>query len=241
MDTKTAISDRQAARSVSGDIRRGVILTLPMLLVFGPIGATFGVIATEAGMSPFQTILMSFVVYTGAAQLAAIQLLIFDAPLVTVYLTTLVINSRLLVLSATLAPHLSKFGFFLRLFYGLQLTDASFAIHVSHFAKAPPRRVEVFTTNIFAHVIWVVGTSIGVIAGSAVPDPAQIGLDFAMPAMFIALAIPLIRSKAEVVVAITSGLAVIGFNAIGFQHWTILAATAVAMIVAFGAIRWKRA
>ena len=88
---------------------------------------------------------------------------------------------------------------------------------------------------------WVVGTSIGVIAGSAVPDPAQIGLDFAMPAMFIALAIPLIRSKAEVVVAITSGLAAIGFNAIGFQHWTILAATAVAMIVAFGAIRWKRA
>jgi 4-azaleucine resistance transporter AzlC len=241
MDIKTESSDAEPARGKWGDIRRGVILTLPMLVVFGPIGATFGVIAVEAGMSPFQTILMSFVVYTGAAQLAAIQLLIFDAPLVTIYLTTLVINSRYLVLSATLAPHLSTFGFLPRLFYGLQLTDASFAIHVSRFAKAPPRRVEVFTTNIFAHIIWVVGTSIGVLAGSAVPDPTQFGIDFAMPAMFIALAIPLIKSKAEVAVAITSGVAAIGFNAIGFQHWTILAATAVAMTVAFGAIRWKRA
>ncbi len=96
---------RGPARLPLADVQRGIILTIPMAVVFGPIGVTFGVIAVDAGLSPLNAVLMSLLVYAGAAQLAAIQLLALGAPMLSVVATAAAVNSRYLVLSASIAPH----------------------------------------------------------------------------------------------------------------------------------------
>ncbi len=232
---------RGPARLPLADVQRGIILTIPMAVVFGPIGVTFGVIAVDAGLSPLNAVLMSLLVYAGAAQLAAIQLLALGAPMLSVVATAAAVNSRYLVLSASIAPHFSGFRRLARSAYGVGLTDATYAIHIGRFASGPPRRAEIFTTNILAHSVWVGGTAIGVTVGQAIPDLARYGIDFAISAMFIALVVPLIQSRRDLAVALTAAAASGIFIMAGFAHWTVLAATAVAMIMAWGMSRWTKA
>ena len=128
-----------------------------------------------------------------------------------------------------------------RFSYGVGLTDATYAIHIGRFASGPPRRAEIFTTNILAHSVWVGGTAIGVTVGQAISDLARYGIDFAISAMFIALVVPLIQSRRDLAVALTAAAASGIFIMAGFAHWTVLAATAVAMIMAWGMSRWTKA
>lgn len=78
---------------------------LPMLLGAMPFGIIFGSLAGAAGLAPWQTFGMSALVFAGSAQFIAISLLAGGAGIAVVLLTTLVVNLRHALYSASLQPH----------------------------------------------------------------------------------------------------------------------------------------
>ena len=220
------------------DVMAGTLVTAPVLLVYVAMGVTYGVSAVERGLSPFNAVLMSITVYAGTAQLVGIDMIGLSVPVISILITTLVINSRFFVMASGMAPNLGAYSTVQRLAYGMQFTDATFAIHTARFASHRPGKVEIFTTNIVGHVVWVGATFAGVVIGQTIGNLDALAIDFAMPAMFIALLMPLIRQRTQVMVAIVAAAATLAFHAGGFAYWTILGATAVGVGAGFVRDRW---
>ena len=91
-------------RPVSSAFRLGLRDGAPFLLVVIPFAVLFGVAASAAGWDLAQTLSMSVFVIAGASQFTALQLLGDNAPLTIVILTSLAVNLRLAMYSASLAP-----------------------------------------------------------------------------------------------------------------------------------------
>ncbi len=229
--TGDVTTDAEKPRSWGADILTGAYLAIPIVVVIAAVGITFGVLATQAGFPVWATLLMSFLVYAGAAQLAALQLLLLGVSPLSIVLTIAVINSRFLAMSASIAQRLQRFDLIERIAYAIQMTDASFAIHTARLIDAPPRRFEIFTTHILSHTAYLAGTWLGILAGRSIIDFERFAIDFALPVMFLALLIPLVRKRADFAVAIIAGGAAIAFNLAGFGNWTTLSATILAVAV----------
>lgn len=239
--TRGVTTDAEKPRSWAADILTGVYLTLPMVIVFSAVGMTFSVLATQAGLPIWGTLLMSFLVFAGAAQLAALQLMILGISPLSIILTTAVINSRFLPMSTSIAPRLRQLRLFERIAYATQMTDASFAIHTVRLINAPPRRLEMFTTHIVSHAAWMAGSVVGVVVGRSAIDFERVGVDFAIPAMFLALLLPMVRKRAELAVAVLAGGSAVGFNLAGFGNWTTLTATVLTVAVVRIGETWIKA
>ena len=127
-----------------------------------------------------------------------------------------------------------------RALYATQLTDATFALHIARLPNNQASKTEIFTTNVVGHVVWVGATTAGVVVGRTVGNLDAFAIDFAMPAMFIGLLVPLIRDRGQILVAVGAALATVAFHAVGAAFWTILLATAVGLAVGWTTDRWAK-
>ncbi|MCX7782547.1 MAG: AzlC family ABC transporter permease, partial [Meiothermus sp.] len=78
---------------------RGVLVSLPILVGIVPFGLVTGIAGIKAGLSAVEVTVMSVLVYAGAAQLVALQLMGAGASVFLVWLATLVVNLRYLMYS----------------------------------------------------------------------------------------------------------------------------------------------
>ena len=222
------------------EVARGVGVISPVLMVYTAIGMAYGVLAVDNGIPPWLAITMSALVYAGTAQLVGVQMIALNLPPVSIIVTAAVINARFFVMASALVPHLRRFSWWERALYATQLTDATFALHIARLPNLQASKTEIFTTNIVGHVVWVGATTAGVIVGRTVGDLDAFAIDFAMPAMFIGLLVPLIRDWGQILVAVGAALATVAFHALGAAFWTILLATAVGLAIGWTADRWAK-
>lgn len=212
-------------------IIRGGTVALPVILGYIPVGFTFGILAVNAGFSPIYVGLMSLLVYAGSGQIIAVGLVAAGAPPLSVILTTGVVNLRHLLMSAAMVPYLKRWSKTAQTCFGLQMTDETFAIHYTNFARRTPEQVEVFATNIFSHTGWCFGGIAGAYLGQLVGDITRWGLDYALPAMFIALLIPHIEVPKKLLAIIMAGLLSISFTLMGIDQWSVMLATLITSVV----------
>ena len=179
---------------------RGVRDGLPFVIVVVPFSAVFGVIAVEAGLSVSQTVGFSAVVVAGAAQFAALQMIIEDAPFPVVLLTALAVNLRMAMYSASLAPHLGTAPLWQRGLIAYLNFDNTFALSVARFESDPtmtvPQRFGYFMGVATPIVpMWCAGTIAGAVAGARIPEAWS--LEFAVPITFLALTALMLRTRAH--------------------------------------------
>ncbi|WP_138467460.1 AzlC family ABC transporter permease [Poseidonocella sp. HB161398] len=213
--------------SMNAAMRRGLLDSLPFLLVVVPFGMLFGVAATEAGLPIAQTMGFSFLVIAGAAQFTALQLLQDNAPIVIVLLTSLAVNLRMAMYSAALAPHLGEAKLWQKACAAYLMIDQSYALAHPAFERerAAPVRFKLayfFSTMIFMAPLWYLSTFFGARLGAAVPD--SFALDFAVPITFLALVAPGLRSLPHVVAAGTSVVLALALSWIPYSLGLIVAA-----------------
>ncbi len=218
----------------------GFILTLPILLVYVAMGLSFGFLAIDNGISPLNAILMSLLIYAGTVQLVGIQLIAIEASIFSILLTTFIINSRFFVMSSSIGRFLNKFKLYQRFLYACQLTDATFAIHTVRFSQFNPPKLELFTTNIFGHVVWVISTTVGVYLGGRDYNFDSLGIDFAMPAMFIGLLLPLVLTKIHLLICVIAGTLTVILYLIGFSYWTTLTSTVITILIGLYIFKWNK-
>lgn len=206
---------------------RGIIRALPIVMGYVPIGIAYGVLAQQAGLSTFNTVAMSIIVYAGSSQLIAAGLFGAGAPALSIILTTFVVNLRHMLFSAALSPYLKLWPKGALAAFAYELTDESFALHSVQFPSGVPTKVEILALNATAQVSWVLGGWLGAVVGGLITDVRPWALDYTLPAMFIALLVMQIKARLEVVVALlTGGLAVL-FTLWGVGQWSVILATVI--------------
>jgi 4-azaleucine resistance transporter AzlC len=187
------------------DLRRGVRDVVPLLLGVVPFGLVAGIAAVNAGLSLGQAVGMSVVVFAGASQLAALDLLGRDAPLSVVVLTAVVINLRMLMYSASIAPYFRDLRGHLRAGLSYLLTDQAYALSIATYRsdRETDRVAYYLGAAASLWVVWQVATAAGVVLGTGVPDAW--GLEFAVPLVFLALLVPAMEDRPTTVAGLVGG------------------------------------
>ena len=125
---------------VPASLLAGVRASLPLWLGLLPFGLVTGVAAVDAGLSPIQALGLSVVVFAGASQLAVVDLLGRDASLAVVVLTATIINLRMSMYSASIAPYLAGLQRRWSALCAYLLTDMSYALAIAEFSGSEGRR-----------------------------------------------------------------------------------------------------
>lgn len=216
----------------------GVNQALPIVLGYVSIGIAYGILAQKAGISTVNTLLMSLIVYAGSSQLIAVGLFAAGVPPVSVILTTFVVNLRHILMSAAVAPYLKRWRKVELVGFAYELTDETFAVHSARFVSYGPNKAEVFTTNVISQAAWVLGTWLGIVLGGFITDPKPLALDYALPAMFIALLVMQIRDRVQIAVALLTGTLAVGLLLAGVNQWNVILATLVGATLGVGIEKW---
>ena len=186
---------------------------LPMLLGAMPFGIIFGSLAGAAGLDPLQTLGMSALVFAGSAQFIAISLLSGGAGVAVVLLTTVVVNLRHALYSASLQPYVRHLPKRWRMPLAFWLTDEAYAVVQQRYLRgdqAEYRHWYFLGAALAMYVNWLACTLIGVLFGRAIPNIGDWGLDFAMLATFIGIVVPMLRNRPQVAAAlVAAGVALI--------------------------------
>jgi 4-azaleucine resistance transporter AzlC len=192
---------------------KGLRDSTPFVLVAGPFGMLFGVLASEAGLDVVATLTFSVSVFAGSAQFTALQLMQENAPTLIVLISALAVNLRVAMYSASLTPYLGGAPLWKRAIAAYLIVDQSYALSVVKFETEPEltsaeRYAYFFGTNALIAPCWYGATLAGALLGNRVPE--GLALDFVLPLAFLAMIGPMLRTTAHVVaalVAITTALA----------------------------------
>lgn len=212
----------------------------PLGMGYLPVGVAFGVLAQKAGLSELNIVIMSVLVYAGSAQLIAVGMFAAGMPPLSIVITTFVVNLRHLLMSAALAPYVRSWKLWEMAWFCGEMTDETFAVHSTRFNDDDVCKSLSFRINLLAHSIWVLASWIGAMAGSSIPDVKPLGMDFALPAMFIALLAMQAKNGLHWLVAGFSGLMSVALMQAGFDQWSVIAATVLGATLGAGVETWTR-
>lgn len=225
--------NRDAHRAFFQGLRAGA----PIAVGYLPIAMAFGVLARSAGVPEVAAVAMSALVYAGASQFVAVNLLALGVAWSEIVLTTFLLNLRHLLMTAALSrriePDVPKP---LRALVAYGVTDETFAVA----ALAPDatlRPAFLLGLNAIAFAAWNVGTVLGLVVGAGLPQALQASLGIALYAMFLGLLIPPMRtSRAVAAVAASAALTHAALTALAAAvplspGWRIVLATVVGAAV----------
>ena len=203
-----------APSSRRAEFSAGVRAQLPLLLGVAPFGMAYGAYAVKTGLSPGLAQAMSAIVFGGASQFVGVRLIGNGVPGAIIVVTTLLVNGRHMLYSASLAPYTDHLARRWRWLLAYLLTDEAYATAISHYRRGG-RSVHAhwffFGTGLALWTTWQATTAVGVFVGAAVPDSWS--LDFALPLTFLAILMPALKGRPAVAAAGIAGIiAVIGFR-----------------------------
>ncbi|SDD54111.1 4-azaleucine resistance probable transporter AzlC [Paraburkholderia lycopersici] len=184
--------------------------TIPMMIGAAPFGVIFGTLVTSGPLSLWHGQFMSLAVFAGSAQFIALGLIASHASFAVIWATTLIVNLRHVLYSATLAPYVSHLPLRWRLVLGAMLTDEVFAVAWAHFRRHPPgddvSPWHFLGSGMSMYLNWQLWTAVGLLFGAAFPGLQSLGLDFAMVATFIAIVVPQLVAVRYLAAAFTAGV-----------------------------------
>ncbi len=209
---------------------RGVKLGMPVFLGYMALGAAFGLMAVSAGFSVLQATACSALVIAGAGQYLAIRM-IPAGDLAATLLATGVVNMRYLLFSATMAPYLRGVPRWHQGLLAFTLTDETFAINAADARAGRADRFSMLGVGAISWLGWTLGTLTGSLAGSAIGDPKSWGVEFALPAMFIALLIGQLTGRREILAAGLAAVVALALSLVVPRDWALVAAAVVVATV----------
>lgn len=212
-------------------IRQGFVDTFVVWPGVAPFGMVYAVSALAAGLSFWETLGMSLIVFAGASQFTAVGLFGSNANPWTIIATTAIINARHLLLATSTASYIRRAPSWLRALVAFQLTDETYAVGIQHFAKHGGDAWYQFGSNLSLYVVWAASTVIGALLGALIPDPGALGLDLIFPLTFIAFTVPLLRDRVNRVVAALAAVISVGTALVLPGSWYVLTAGILASAV----------
>lgn len=162
---------------------------LPLSMFVVAFGLAFGLAAVQAGLSKYEALLMSALVFAGASQFAALELWKQEIPLFTILLTTFAINARHLLMGASLYPWLKEVPSAKR--YGILtvISDANWAMAAQDYQQGERNLGILFGGGLALWLTWMLGTWLGLVLTQGIPDPQVLGLDMVLGCFLLTMAV----------------------------------------------------
>lgn len=170
-----------------GEFFEGLRESIPINIAITPVGALFGAVAVASGLSPFEAVLSSALMFTGAGQFVMLEVNGLNVPLWLIVLSVFAVAFRHILYSAALARKIRHFPFWQKFSSLFFLTDPSFA---SIEARSDDRKIMptyVFGYGVTLYLVWLLSTLLGTIFGSLIEKPETFGLDVIVPLYFLIL------------------------------------------------------
>lgn len=215
-----------ASSSIKSAYWKGFRDATPFIVVIVPFSLLFGVVATEAGLSVFETMTFSITVIAGAAQFTALQLMNDNAPTIVVVISSLAVNLRMAMYSASLTPFLGAAPMWQRAIMSYFMVDQSYALSILQYENAPkmtiPERAAYFMGCVSPVCPnWYFFTLVGALVGKSIP--AEFALDFAVPITFLAMIGPMLRTGAHIAAALVAVVLALAFTWVPYNLGLIIA------------------
>ena len=153
--------------------------TIPVIAGYIVLGMGFGIIMKANGYNIWFALAMSLFIYAGSMQYAAISLFTSGTSLLTVALTTLVVNARHLFYGISMVDKYKDAG--IRKTYMIfALTDETYSL----VCDTNQDTNYCFFVSLLNQFYWILGTVIGSVMGSKISFNTK-GIDFALTALFL--------------------------------------------------------
>lgn len=202
-------------------------IAAPVGLGLFSLGLAFGLVVVHAGLAWWWATVFTAVVYAGSLEFLLVALAVSAAPLLQVASTTLIVNLRH-VFYALSFPLDRVRGRLAKAYSTYALTDEAYAVTSATPGDWTSRRI-LLVQAIF-QVAWVSGATLGALVGSALPIERVQGLDFALTALFVVLAIDAYRARPERLLAVCAVACAIAAWLLAPGHmlvWAFVGYTAV--------------
>ncbi len=220
--------------------KQGVLQELPLQLGVFPFGIIYGVMAIESGLTFLQALLMSSIIFGGASQIAFVQLLSNSTPYGVIVTTVGAINSRHLLYSISMVEYLNKLSLSWRVTLAYLLTDEAYAVSIRKFINNSDNSIlhyHLLGSGITLFLSWQISTLFGVWLGNDLPE--FLDLQFIIPLTFIAIIIPMIKSKSTLITVISSGISALIFKNLDINFWIILSGL-TGILAGMTSSRWDK-
>lgn len=162
---------------------------LPISLFVMAFGLAFGLAAVQEGLAPFETVLMSTLVFAGASQFAALDMWGAHVSVIPVMVVVFAINSRHLLMGASLYPMLKDVSPGKRYGLLLLLTDANWAVCAQDYQSGRRNLEVILGGGLVLWLAWIIGTWLGVYFGGLLQNPQSLGLDMVLGCFLLAMAL----------------------------------------------------
>ena len=215
------------------DLVYGLKRGLPICLGYIPVSFTFGLMVVEGGLPPWFAILISITNLTSAGQFAGLGIILQDGSLLELGVTTFIINLRYMLMSLALSQKIDPLmSFIKRALISFGVTDEVFAI-----ASIEVKGLTfTYMTGLIIPPIfgWTLGTAMGAIVSSILPNQIQNAMGIALYAMFIAIVIPVAKKSKQVAIIVL--ISIIIHSILTWWHifddisggWKLIIATTIA-------------
>ncbi len=182
--------------------RHGLHDGFPIGLGYLSVSFGFGIAVVSAGLSPLVALLISMTNMTSAGQLAGLSIILAGGTLIEMAMTQLVINIRYALMAISLSQRLDA-GFTTprRILLSFAITDEIFAVASTKRERVGTRYFAGLSTA--PYIGWTLGTLLGALAGSILPDVVRGALGLMLYGMFLAIIIPPARRERGVLFAVT--------------------------------------
>lgn len=196
------VPEAPPADARSTQIRAALLRTLPAALGYVPLGIPFGMLVAQSGLPWWMAPGLSMAAYSGSAELLMVSLASVGTPLLTIAVATFLVNSRHLFYAFSFPLHLVR-GRGQRLYSMYALVDEAYALSVTY--PSEWTGLKLLTMQVMFQATWVVSGLLGLAIGTSLPFRIE-GLEFALCAMFITLALDAARSRQEIPSLLLAGL-----------------------------------
>ncbi|NLL64464.1 MAG: branched-chain amino acid ABC transporter permease, partial [Clostridiaceae bacterium] len=182
--------------SLMRDLARVFPLTLPVMFGYVVLSIAYALVVQSVGLPAYLPIVFSTLLFGGSMQFLATNLLVAGSPILTLFVATLVIQSRHVAYGLSMVSAFKDAGKS-RSYLAFSLTDETYALLTS---TCPPQGMSRHRYQLLVaglnHFYWVMGTILGVIIGQTFELPLA-GAEFALTALFIVLLLEQIKKGAD--------------------------------------------
>ena len=217
---------------------QGVKAGSPSLIGIGAWGLVTGIAMIKSGFTLPQALGMTFFVFAGSAQLAALPLMVVSAPLWVIFLTGLMVNLRFVIFSVIIAPHFTHLKFWQKAFWGYMTGDVSMVYFMARYPTEQPEPGKFeFMKGLFAAnwAAWQIGSVGGILLGNLIPESWGVG--FAGTLAILCVLLPMILNRATLV-----GVLAASAVALATCHWPyklgMLCAVLIGMLCSMAWEEW---
>ncbi|MDP4551794.1 AzlC family ABC transporter permease [Alkalihalobacillus macyae] len=222
-----AISVTKSESGFTDGLKAGISIAIGYM----PVALTFGLLARTTGLTLYEAVLMSVLVFAGAAQYITLSLLAIGTGAFEIIFTIFIVNIRHLLMSASINEKVIHDSPWKKAIYAFGITDETFTVSATKQGELTTGYM--YGLCLISYSSWVAFTGGGYIVGASLPSVIQQGMSVALYAMFIGLLIPSAKKSRKVL--FLAGVAALLNSLFTWAHfstgWAIVLATLLSSIL----------